>query len=473
MTLNDNQASYDKMMDYYYAHHFDYVPGLADNNNVELGVSFFGVNPDGENGSPVGLVLYGEDIVQGGFEVRESINPPGSFEVGSVAAKSMKVRLANFDGRFDGYKFENFGIGVVVNYRIAGKWAALRHFSGVVVSATETYSNVLELSCSGKFRSLDRAVNLEKLKKLKKVGDLVDCVASVDSYSGGSVQEWLSFGIPVWKQDIPTADEAFSSFPSGIDESTTRKEVLGWLAQASGCFACEGDHPSVVFKWYDKFAFQPDSSTVGGVVANRTKEAWKDGGLFRDGKWGASAFDDGGTFNWNPTNYANNHRLDGLYFTSYNYHVVNALKDNGVSKESLYLSEILVLVEDKANDGAHAVVPVKAASDDVDTYRPGACYATVSGNAFFDAGGVPMWSHACLGHANDTRFNPFKVTCLADPRVRLGDPVVVVLASGQVVKTYVTEYTYATSGFMTVGCEADSSVDSYQDTMSAYRNWMK
>lgn len=470
MALADNQALYDKLMDYYYPHTFDYVPGLADNNNVELAVTFFGNYGDG---SPVELEpLYGKDVVMGSLEFSESVNPPGEFQLGSVATKRMTFELDNFDGRFDGYEFVGFGVSVALNYKVNGRWEVLRFLSGTVDKVTETYSKIIEISATDKLSKLDKPVDLAELRKQTTVGEFVD--ALVVNEVGDP--DPISF----YKQDVPFADEAIATFPKDIGEDTTNKEALQWLAQAGGCFVMEPDHPSIALKWYDKDAFSPDRKESGGYSVTQTREEWLDGG-FLSTEAGASSYAggdsmEGGAFDWRTTLAYNSERYDSLYFTSYNYHVANALTRSSVSKEGIEVTGVTFFVEDQPDSAGNRnhrffTQGVSMGVGGGNRFDPRHYYLRAKGNAFLNTTPVPNWIYSRLSGVLGTTFVPFSVTCLADPRVRLGDPVVVVGDLGRVFKSYVTGYKYSTSGFMSVSCESESRMENFLDTRNEVNEW--
>ena len=178
--------------------------------------------------------LAGDDIMQGGMSVDDSVSGGGSLQIGAAIANRLTLTLNNNDGRFDAYDFTGAVAVPYVGAPLPGGTEWLR--KGVFgVEQPDSYGGTIGLAGIDNMRLLD--VPYSRVATGYPATLLVIVTEACESC-----------GVEP-PQDFPNSSYVVPERPD--DESLTCRSVVSYAAQAAGCWARMDEWGALQMGWFD------------------------------------------------------------------------------------------------------------------------------------------------------------------------------------------------------------------------------
>ncbi|MBP3884378.1 MAG: hypothetical protein J6D54_05510 [Olsenella sp.] len=319
--------------------------------------------------------LEGKDFAMGGYSLSGSTSSLSKFEIGSAVIGTAKVTLANYDQRWNDVMFSGSTIVVYVGYEVDDEveWL-LRGSYGI--EQPKSYGATIELSCYDNMRLLEHPYS--------EIGTIYPATLgtiAADICAG--------CGLTLLTPEFQHHDYEVRARPEDTDASCI--EVIGWVAQAAGCFADVDPQGRLRIRWYNVESFDTENAHAE-VTAIKSH-------------------------NVNVSEVG----ISGLHVTAW-----RAPSDNGTYKEgesSLYGIDGYVL---------------KISNNPLVEYGRAEEVAQMLGPAIGD-----MW------------FRPLTATAIGDPTVEPGEAVILTDEHGRSYRTWATQLTWKASGSMNISCGAE------------------
>lgn len=359
--------------------------------------------------------LSGDDIMDKSLCWTSATSAQGSFDIGGAITGSFSVTLNNSDGRFEQCDFTGARVAVSVGID-AGDGIEWLRKGTYWVEQPDSYGETIALSCSDSLCLLDRPY---------------DDVRTVYPATASAIMLDICeiCGVPLLWADFANSDTVFERRPEGC----TCREVAAYVAQATGNFVRATADDRLLVGWYDTAAFD--------------EEDWLDGQEFDEGSPYQSGSDaDGGDF----SDYSSGAAADGGSF------------NNGKIASIFAFSSATVMTDDVAVTGV-----MVTASDEVDADgtpgREGESFLfgepgyvlSVEGNPLIAFGGAEEAARRIGERVVGMEFRPFDVSCIGDPTLEPGDPVVITDRNQNSHRSYATCVAYKPGRYAAVRCSAE------------------
>lgn len=200
------------------------------------------------------LNLDDKNIMQGGIIIDDAVSQPNSFEIGSAITSELTLILNNLNGIFDDYNFDGALIFIQVGLTLSDstiEWIPKGYFTVLEAICSTSTVTITALDNMSKFDKPYKVSTLEYPATLKKIlKDTCSCCNVLFSE-----KDFLNSGYMV------------SSRP--VDDKTTFREIVAWIAQLSGSFAKINHNGELFLSWYDFENFKEEKK-FADLVHNKS-----------------------------------------------------------------------------------------------------------------------------------------------------------------------------------------------------------
>lgn len=231
--------------------------------------------------------LVGSDFTMGGLSFTSATSSGSGFDVGAAVVGTCDVTLANYDGRFDDYDFTAAAIVPYVGKDVGAyvEWLRIGVYN---VEQPDSYGATINLHCYDNLGLLDQPYSDVPTQYPATLLTIARDICT-------------TYGLTLGTASFPNSDYAVSARPA--DSGLTSIGVLGFVAQAAGCFVRCDTQGRPVLTWYDADAYTqggsgPDATldritslttstddvVITGVSVTAANEVTLDGTVGRDGE---------------------------------------------------------------------------------------------------------------------------------------------------------------------------------------------
>ena len=325
--------------------------------------------------------LTGADLALGGLSVTQATSGMSGFEIGAAVIGTCDLTLANYDGRFDDYDFTGATIVPQVGAELAdGTTEWLR--KGVYgIEQPDSYGSTISLRCLDNLRLMQRPY------------------ADVSTAYPATLQVIVlnictACGVQLRTTSFPNCQYLVSARPD--DPNMTCLEVLGYAAQAAGCFARCDEYGRLVLGWYDTTEFED--------------EDWPEG----------------------------------------THATASALTSLKVTTDDVVITGIRVtasreVVDDMIGD-----------EGETETYGVAGYVLSIADNPLIEYGRAAQVAAQIGAMCVGMRFRPFDASGIASPAWEAGDHIVVVDQMGRRYASWITSYTWRAGSHAAMACTAET-----------------
>lgn len=350
-----------------------------------------------------------------GFRIVRSVSSSSSFDIGTVTAAELDLKLINYDGHLNDYDFENAKIESV-NVNMEKSDGTIESIpKGVFYVDTQDFNGgIVTLVAYDKLADMDKPYSGNKSGTVKA---LITAIAD-------------KYGIVLSNSDFNNSDFVVA-IPSDDTFEYTDREILSYLCQVTCNYAYIDVKGYLVIAWYD------DTETYNVIDAQSFKNPSTDlvsAGDFADME--------------------NKDIISAGLFTD-----INKLQliDTVFSTSNIAVSDVLI-------------TGIKVIDNDGNEYSAGeeGYVLTIESNPFINSNNAQEIANRVWQVAEYTKFRPMTVSILPNPLLDVGD-CVYILIKDNYYETVITNISFAIGQFtdLTIGAESPSKNASYNSKVSA------
>lgn len=378
--------------------------------------------------------LTGDDIMMGTMSFVQASSSNGSFDIGAAIVGSFDVTLNNIEQKFDEYDFTNAEIVPYIGIDLDDggiEWVLKGHY---LVEQPSSYGNTIKLSCLDYMSKLDTPYTDVATRYPASFRTIVQDVCS---HCGLALKN-ASFAN--YNISVPTRPDS---------DALTCRDVVSYVAQASGNFARVDTNGRLELKWYDTAFF--------------AREDWLDGKDFDDHTpYQSGDTADGGNF----ITYSLGYVADGGVFSTNDYVSISALSSETINTDDVVITGIKVTEQDQEDNPDTEDLDESAEGQTVRFGNEG-YVLSIEGNPFVQYGMANTVANAVGSRIVGMRFRPLDVSAIGDPTVEAGDPAIVVDFRQRVYMTYITNCNYKVGSYESYLCGAESAARNSASGFSA------
>lgn len=350
-----------------------------------------------------------------GFRIVRSVSSSSSFDIGTVTAAELDLKLINYDGHLNDYDFENARIENV-NVNMEKSDGTIESIpKGIFYVDTQDFNGgIVTLVAYDKLADMDKPYSGNKSGTVKA---LITAIAD-------------KYGIVLSNSDFNNND-FYVSIPSDDTFEYTDREILSYLCQVTCNYAYIDVKGYLVIAWYY------DTETYNVIDAQSFKNPSTD--LVRAGDF---------------ADMENKDIISAGLFTD-----INRLQliDTVFSTSNIAVSDVLI-------------TGIKVIDNDGNEYSAGeeGYVLTIESNPFINSNNAQEIANRVWQVAEYTRFRPMTVSILPNPLLDVGD-CVYILIKDNYYETVITNISFAIGQFtdLAIGAESPSKNASYNSKVSA------
>lgn len=363
--------------------------------------------------------LTGEEIMGNTVAFSHATSSSGSFDIGAAVIGSFRCTLRNNDSQFDDFDFTG---------------ATITPYIGM-----EFEDGTIEWLLKGTYwleqpASYGTTIGLEGLDAMHKLKEVM--FSEVNTNFPARAQTLIAdicerCGLTVLAFDFGNKDYVFPVRP---EDDMSCHDALSYICQAIGNFARVTNDGRLDVNWYDLEAFE--------------SEDWLDGERFDDGNpYESGSVADGGNF----FDYSAGYVADGGTFNADRIVGVVAYSSATVTTDNVVITGIKVTASDEVTDDGTQGRKGETAQQGPDGY-----IMDVSGNPFVAYGQAADVAKNLYNQMGGMEFRPFDVSCLGDPSVEPGDPILITDYKMRTYRSFITSCTYKLGAYAALSCSAEA-----------------
>lgn len=363
--------------------------------------------------------ITGEDVMGGSVEFTQSVSSNGSFDIGSAIIGSHKLKLYNFDRRFDSFDFTGAHLTSQVGIPLDNGNVEWIRKGTYWVEQPKSYGEIIQLNCDDSLCKFDVPYSEVNTKFPATAAVIARDICT-------------HCGVPIAYINFANSGIVFRTAP---DKEISCREALSYLAQATGNFVRITNDDRVEITWYNTSIFDD--------------EDWLDGEEFDAGNPYQSGSDaDGGNF----TDYSSGDNYDGGSF------------ENGQIANIYSYSQATVITDDVVITGVQVTAQDEETEDgkgkDGETYLQGAkgYVLVIKDNPFITYGRAREFAQIIGAHIVGMTFRPFTASVIGDPLVEASDGAIITDRNQNSHCSYLTTVTYKIGQFATYACNAETTI---------------
>lgn len=374
-------------------------------------------------------ILDGSALTMGGITASGATSKAGTFSVGSAVVGTAEITLANYGGEWDEADFTGAEVVVKVGYAYDDGTTEMLRKGMYGVEQPESYDSTITLELRDNMRLFERDYSEVTTTYPATLQTIVRDVCQ-------------TCGVTMLSASFPRDSQMVASRPS--DDNTSCLDVLAWATQMAGCFCDVDPWGRLRVRWYDTSAFESEDWLDGGTF-NTDTTPYSDGDV-ADGGW----FHGGGD------------QFDGGGFVGPTWATIMAIKSLTVVTDDVVVTGVRVVASDQiAADGT------RGADGETYLYGTDGYVLEVSGNPLIMYGTAQSVATTIGPAIVGMRFRPLTVTCLGDPTIEPGDPLLVIDRRQRTYRSWATSLTWKAGGIQSISCDAETPARNRADSYSA------
>ena len=366
------------------------------------------------------LELGGGDIMLGGATFSRATSSAQSFDVGAAITGRCTLRLRNDDRHLNHYDFASARFSAYVGAVVDGETEWLR-MGTYWVEPIETMGETVNMVGLDNMILLERAYSEVRTAYPATLAEIVaDACAAC--------------GVELATKTFPHSDYTVGACPDDTD--ATCLEVVGWAAQAAGCFADVDAEGRLRIRWYNTRAWDGEGDLDGGTF-DTTTTRYSDG----DNADGGGFMDGGDT-------------IDGGQFAAARYVGITDLRRITAAINDTTVTGVAVTAASERTTDGSLGADGEQVLDGTDGY-----VLNVADNPLIEYGRAKEVARMVGEHVNGMTFRALTASSISDPAIEAGDAILVTDRVQDTYRTYATHVTWSTSGTATVECRAAATSD--------------
>ena len=363
--------------------------------------------------------LDGLDVMSGSVSFSHSTSSSGSFDIGAAVTGSFSCTLDNKTRKFDTFDFTDSRITVFIGMPYDDGSVEWLRKGTYYLEQPGSYGTTIGLT------GLDSMCRLDGVM-LSEAGIVFPATAGV---AFGDICR--ACGLMPKSREFANSSYVLQQAPSN---DMSCHDALSYIAQATGNFARVTNDDRLELSWYDLSAFED--------------EDWLDGEEFDGGNPYASGDDaDGGSF----ANYASGAVVEGGSFSADRIVNVTAISAATVATDDVIITGVRVTAQDERTPDGTQGESGESVLHGIEGY-----VLEIEGNPFVSYGEARNVARNLYNQVGGMAFRPFDVSCLGDPSVEPGDPVIITDYNQRVYKSFITRCTYKMGAYAALACSAET-----------------
>ena len=388
-------------------------------------VGIFHIKAVIDNGTQ--MTLTDEDFMQGSVNITDSISGMSDFNVGAVITNSFNATLNNFSGKFNNYNLAGARISVqfgIIFDDESEEW---------IDRGTYTLEKPTSLGSTIKVVGYD---DMDKLNRyyIGKDGDGNDITFPIGSDDlADKICAYCGVSLDGWDFQTFYIDEF------EYDESTTCRQVLSWIVQASGGYARISPYGFLDGKKFNANVWTIGVEMQGGII----------------NPWNIADVVNGGSMNpWSAVTNYNGGTSGNIDFT--------------LSK----IKSLNVYVEDIAVTGVRAYAYNTVDEFQFDTVGTGGYVLAIQDNPLVTDNTLAVATRV-YNATKDLKFRPFDASIIGDPSIEAGDIIALQDYLGNVHVSLITSLTYSVNSAERLECNAKTPEEADLETANPQTSVIK
>ena len=356
------------------------------------------------------LNLTDEDFMMGSVQFNDSTSDSNTFTIGGVITNTFEGTLNNTEGKFDNFNFDGATISVQVGIEYEDSTSEYINRGVYTVDKPSTMGSTIQLTC---YDYMDK-LNVYYIGK-RKNGSTITFPIQAQTLAQ-YLCEYCEVTWGSWSLGSFTVNEF------EYDESTTCRQVLGWILQCVGGFAKMSPTGTIQCKWYDA-KFWSNAINMDGGVFN----PWQTAGNLNGGTmWVAVASYDGGEML------------------------------SGASVELNKVARTTVGVDDIRITGVRAYANGTVDEFEFETVGNDGYIIALSNNPLITSSNMQTVATNVYNQCQGLHFRIFDASVWASPNMEAGDSCLIQDYRGNVYPSIVTNMNYTLNGLCDVECNAET-----------------
>lgn len=363
--------------------------------------------------------LSGEDIMDGGVTFSHATSSSGSFDIGACVTGSFSCTLFNQNRKFDSFDFTGSAITVFVGMEFDDGNVEWLQKGTYWLEQPASYGTSIGIS------GLDNMCLLDEVM-FSNVKTTFPARAAI------LVQDICeACGIQPLAIDFANRDYVFPVRPK---DDMSCHDALSYICQATGNYARITNEGKLDVTWYNLHSFED--------------EDWLDGEEFDDGNpYQSGSNADGGNF----FDYSTGDVVDGGTLNADRIVGVVAYSSATVVVDDVIITGIKVTASDEQPEDGTQGSKGETHLQGVEGY-----VLDVDGNPFIAYGESANVARNLYNQMGGMVFRPFDVSCLGDPSVEPGDPIVITDYNQRTYRSFITQCTYKMGAYAALSCGAET-----------------
>ena len=368
------------------------------------------------------LSLTDEDFMMGSVKFNDSTSDSNTFTIGAVITNTFECTLSNFNGKFDEFNFDGATISVQIGIEFENSSSEYITKGIYTVDRPSSLGSTIQLTC------YDYADKLNKYYIGKILsGNVIQDVTfpiNASAFAEGLVK-YCGLTFDSWNLPNNLSVNEFE-----YDESTTCRQVLGWLLQMNGGFAKATPTGAIKISWYNAKVWGNSIDADGGVF-----NPWQTADVLNGGTmWVAVPTYDGGTM------------LDGASWEL-----------NQVANTSVGVDDIRIT-------GVRAYAYGTVDEFQFETVGEGGYVLALQDNPLITESNMLAVATAVFNQCNELQFRIFDLSAWASPSVEAGDSCLIRDYRGRIYPSIITNVTYNLNGLSDMSCGAETPGENSLET---------
>lgn len=358
------------------------------------------------------LDLTDEDFMFGTVKFTDAVSSDSSFDIGAVITNTFEATLNNVGGKFDGFNLDHASL--TVKFGIVYEDSTEEWIQRGIYTVDKPYSigATIQITAYDHMDYLNRTYAGKDYKydditfpiSSTMLCDIMAEVCGLDNY--------ISWNLPI----DSVIDEPFE-----YNESTTWREVLGYICQINGGYARADANGGIAVQWYKPGAMSESGDLDGGTIS----------------PWSSSTSANGGTMNpWN---------------TGY-------VIDGGHSIGTIYtqVASYNMFAEDIPITGVRVYVPNTVNEFEFATNGTQGYILSITDNPLVTSANKDFICADLWDAVSGMQIRPFTASIYGDPSIEAGDMISLYDYQGNLITTYVTNMVYLLNGLTELSCGAET-----------------
>lgn len=372
------------------------------------------------------LNLTDEDFMMGSVQFNDSTSDSNTFTIGGVITNTFNATLNNFSGKFDDINFDKATISVQLGIVFEDETEEWINKGVYTVDKPSSLGSTIQLTCYDFMDKLN-TYYIGKRWKFYTPGDYstADLIDIAFPQTAETMMQYLcdychvSWDASSWDLGSFTVNEF------EYDESTTCRQVLGWILQCCGGFAKMSTLGVIRCTWYNAKVWANETDLDGGLISD-------------NGVWGASDTADGGTMWVAVASYDGGEMLSGA-----------SVELNKVARTTVGVDDIRIT-------GVRAYANGTVDEFEFETVGSDGYILSLQDNPLITSDNMLAVATLVYNQVKDLQFRIFNLSAWASPDIEAGDSCLIRDYRGKVYPSIITNVTYNLNGLSDMSCGAET-----------------